>query len=127
MIAKAEKKGRKRNDVFEVTQWLFGYTNEELEALLVFLPLYAILPTLWGAQTWAEAGQELLHCYINFPVSGSHLWFVYMLMLPHWFGLYNPLLPEWLTIPATAVSTYICCFCISWAIGKLPLGKYVVG
>ena len=44
--------------------------------LLVFLPIYAVLPTLWGAQTWAEAGLELLHCYVNFPVSGSHLWFV---------------------------------------------------
>ena len=61
--------------------------------LLVFLPIYAVLPTLWGAQTWAEAGQELLHCYINFPVSGSHLWFVYMLL-----GLYiiMPVISPWL-------------------------------
>ena len=266
--------------------------------LLVFLPIYAVLPTLWGAQTWAEAGLELLHCYVNFPVSGSHLWFVYMLLglylimpvispwldklsrkeeliylgiwlftctfyrlrellggdifgecwwnpnatfyyvsgfvgylllahfirvhlnwskkhilsvclpmlallyavcfvsadyysiratapaileqdwqnltpiaigmsfalfmlfttikggadswlynkvilpissasygmylmhmllLPHWFGFYNPMLPEWLTIPATAITTYVCCFGISWMIGKLPFGKYIVG
>lgn len=61
--------------------------------LLVFLPIYAVLPTLWGAQTWADAGKELLHCYINFPVSGSHLWFVYMLL-----GLYfiMPIISPWL-------------------------------
>lgn len=34
LIAKAERKGRTRDDVFEVTQWLMGYTREELEALL---------------------------------------------------------------------------------------------
>lgn len=34
LIAKAEKKGRTRDEVFEVTNWLFGYTKEELEALL---------------------------------------------------------------------------------------------
>lgn len=61
--------------------------------LLFFLPLYAVLPTLWGAQTWADAGRELLHCYITFPVSGSHLWFVYMLL-----GLYliMPVISPWL-------------------------------
>lgn len=64
-----------------------------LVPLLVFLPIYAVLPTLWGAQSWADAGRELLHCYINFPVSGSHLWFVYMLL-----GLYlvMPLISPWL-------------------------------
>ena len=61
--------------------------------LLVFLPLYAALPSLWGAQTWSDAGRELLHCYVNFPVSGSHLWFVYMLL-----GLYliMPIISPWL-------------------------------
>ncbi len=34
LIAKAERKGRTRDEVFEVTQWLMGYTREELEALL---------------------------------------------------------------------------------------------
>ena len=34
LIAKAERKGRTRNEVFEVTKWLFGYTKEQLEALL---------------------------------------------------------------------------------------------
>ena len=34
LIAKAERKGRTRDEVFEVTKWLFGYTNEDLEALL---------------------------------------------------------------------------------------------
>lgn len=34
LIAKAERKGRSRDEVFEVTKWLFGYTNEELVALL---------------------------------------------------------------------------------------------
>lgn len=34
LIAKAERKGRTRDEVFEVTNWLFGYSKEELEALL---------------------------------------------------------------------------------------------
>ncbi len=64
-----------------------------LVPLLVFLPLYAVLPTLWGAQSWADAGREFCDCYINFPVSGSHLWFVYMLL-----GLYliMPVISPWL-------------------------------
>ena len=33
LIAKAEKKGRTRDEVFEVTNWLFGYSKDELEAL----------------------------------------------------------------------------------------------
>lgn len=61
--------------------------------LLVFLALYAVLPSLWGAQTWSQAWVELRHAYINFPVPGSHLWFVYMLI-----GLYMlmPVLSPWL-------------------------------
>lgn len=61
--------------------------------LLVFLAIYAVLPSFWGAQTWEDAGRELLHCYVNFPVSGSHLWFVYMLL-----GLYliMPIISPWL-------------------------------
>lgn len=64
-----------------------------LVPLLVFLPVYAVLPALWGAQNWADAGKELLHSYVNFPVSGSHLWFVYMLL-----GLYliMPIISPWL-------------------------------
>ena len=34
LIAKAERKGRTRKDVLEVTSWLTGYTHEEIEALL---------------------------------------------------------------------------------------------
>ena len=34
LIAKAERKGRTRDEVFKVTMWLLGYTKEELEALL---------------------------------------------------------------------------------------------
>lgn len=34
LIAKAEKKGRKREEVFEITNWLTGYSNEEIEKLL---------------------------------------------------------------------------------------------
>ena len=35
LIAKAERKGRTRNEVLAVTAWLTGYTNEQLEELLV--------------------------------------------------------------------------------------------
>lgn len=34
LIAKAERKGRTRDEVFEVTKWLLSYSKEELEALL---------------------------------------------------------------------------------------------
>ena len=34
LIAKAERKGRTREDVLEVTSWLTGYTHEQIEALL---------------------------------------------------------------------------------------------
>ena len=34
LIAKAERKGRTREEVLEVTSWLTGYTHEEIEALL---------------------------------------------------------------------------------------------
>ena len=35
LIAKAERKGRSREEVLEVTSWLTGYTYEQIEALLV--------------------------------------------------------------------------------------------
>lgn len=34
LIAKAERKGRTRSEVLEVTAWMTGYTHEELEGLL---------------------------------------------------------------------------------------------
>ena len=34
LIAKAERKGRTRDEVFSVTAWLTGYTNAQLEELL---------------------------------------------------------------------------------------------
>ena len=35
LIAKAERKGRTRHEVFSVTAWMTGYTNAQLEELLV--------------------------------------------------------------------------------------------
>lgn len=34
LIAKAERKGRTRAEVYEVTSWLTGYTAEQLDAML---------------------------------------------------------------------------------------------
>ena len=34
LIAKAERKGRSRDEVFAVTAWLTGYSREQLEELL---------------------------------------------------------------------------------------------
>lgn len=34
LIAKAERKGRTREEVFEVTRWLTGYSDNDLENLL---------------------------------------------------------------------------------------------
>ena len=34
LIAKAERKGRTREEVLEVTSWLTGYTHGQIEALL---------------------------------------------------------------------------------------------
>ena len=38
LIAKAERKGRTKAEVLEVTAWLTGYTYEQIEALLVSNP-----------------------------------------------------------------------------------------
>ena len=35
LIAKAERKGRSRDEVFAVTAWLTGYSREQLEELMV--------------------------------------------------------------------------------------------
>ena len=35
LIAKAERKGRSRDEVFTVTEWLTGYSHEKLEELLI--------------------------------------------------------------------------------------------
>ena len=35
LIAKAERKGRTRDEVFTVTKWLTGYSHEKLEELLI--------------------------------------------------------------------------------------------
>lgn len=34
LIAKAEKKGRTRAEVYEVTEWLTGYSSKQLDAML---------------------------------------------------------------------------------------------
>ena len=34
LIAKAERKGRTKDEVFQVTQWLTSYAPEEIEALM---------------------------------------------------------------------------------------------
>ena len=34
LIAKAERKGRTREEVYELTEWLTGYSNDELDHLL---------------------------------------------------------------------------------------------
>ena len=34
MIAKAERKGRTREEVYEVTAWLTGYTAEQIDAVM---------------------------------------------------------------------------------------------
>ena len=34
LIAKAERRGRTKGEVLEVTAWLTGYTHEQIEALL---------------------------------------------------------------------------------------------
>lgn len=34
LIAKAERKGRTRDEVFEITGWLTGYSREQLEELM---------------------------------------------------------------------------------------------
>jgi len=34
LISKAERKGRTREEVLEITSWLTGYTHQQIEALL---------------------------------------------------------------------------------------------
>lgn len=41
LIAKAEKKGRARSEVLEVTAWLTGYSTDEIEKMLTFELTYS--------------------------------------------------------------------------------------
>ena len=63
------------------------------------------------------------------PVSKASygMYLMHMLILPHWFRFFDPLMCAALTVPATAIATYLSCFVISHLVGKLPFGKYIVG
>lgn len=60
---------------------------------IVWLVLYAVLPTLWGEWSSEESTRNFYHVFINFVPRESHLWFMYMLL-----GIYliMPILSPWL-------------------------------
>ena len=60
---------------------------------LVWLVLYAVLPSLWGEWSMEESIANLSQVLINFIPRESHLWFIYMLL-----GIYMimPILSPWL-------------------------------
>ena len=79
--------------------------------------------------TIVKGGESFVYDRIVLPVSKASygMYLMHMLILPHMFRFFDPMLPAVLTIPATALATYLCCFGISHLIGKLPFGKYIVG
>lgn len=60
---------------------------------IFFLLLYASLPAAWGLFEWSDVPGQMAHVLLNFHPSGSHLWFIYMLI-----GLYllMPMISPWL-------------------------------
>ena len=64
LIAKAERKGRTRAEVLEVTSWLTGYTPGQIEALLesdtAYGDFFRKAPAL-NPQPNAHQGQYLRH------------------------------------------------------------------
>ena len=81
-----------------------------LPPMFIFFALYAVLPVIWGASTWAEAWKALAYIPLNFPDNAGHLWFLYPLI-----GLYLfiPFFSPWLR-NATAGQERL--FLILWAL-----------
>ena len=65
--------------------------------------------------------------YVLAQLASYGMYLMHMFLLPAIFVLLNPLLPVPLTIICTALLTYFISFAISFLIGKLPFGKYIVG
>ena len=79
--------------------------------------------------TIVEGGDGFVYNRMVLPVSKASygMYLMHMLILPHWFRFFDPLMCAALTVPATAIATYLSCFVISHLVGKLPFGKYIVG
>lgn len=61
--------------------------------MLIFMVLYSLLPTLWGAQSMSEAMDLLATIPFNFPGNAGHLWFMYPLISLY---LIIPVVSPWL-------------------------------
>lgn len=62
--------------------------------MLIFMVLYSLLPTLWGAQSMSEAMDLLATIPFNFPGNAGHLWFMYPLISLY---LIIPVVSPWLS------------------------------
>ena len=104
-------------------------TPEELE---MHWQNYTIVAGLMSASIFLmfRLIQKQGRCYgLIRKISGASygMYLMHMFLLPAIFGLLNPLLPVPLTIICTALLTYFISFAISFLIGNLPFGKYIVG
>jgi len=64
-----------------------------LPPMIIFMVLYSILPTLWGAQSMEESWELLKTIPFNFPGNAGHLWFMYPLISLY---LIIPVVSPWL-------------------------------
>lgn len=64
-----------------------------LPPMIIFMILYALLPTLWGAQSMEESWELLKTLPFNFPGNAGHLWFMYPLISLY---LIIPVVSPWL-------------------------------
>lgn len=97
------------------------WQNVTIIAVLMSFALFMLISTI------KSSGKFYQNVVLKISKASYGMYLMHMLMLPHFFALYNPVLPSYLTIPATAVSTYLASFAISYLISKLPFGKYIVG
>ena len=64
-----------------------------LPPMIAFMLIYTFLPLAWGAMTWEQSMNDLMHLPFNFPSLAGHLWFMYPLISLY---LIIPIVSPWL-------------------------------
>lgn len=64
-----------------------------LPPMIVFMILYSLLPSLWGAFSWEQSWAYIKALPLNFPDYAYHLWFMYPLISLY---LIIPIVSPWL-------------------------------
>ena len=100
--------------------WEFCTPNVLLATYGLFLAFSAIVkpaPRLITSLSKLSFGMYLMHLFFLAPIA---VWFIDG-------NVAQPILPVWLTIPAIAVLSFICCAVTTKLISLLPGSKWIVG